>query len=118
MALSEKTIICDEFISEDIINDPILKLIVINDEEDFVELADMVAQQDPMGMDRRVIWIKNCDHQSVYDQIPDLSVELNNVKAFSLSTINKAARIIDIDDDINFIRIDEAYIEAGKPEYN
>ena len=118
MSYSENTIICSTEISSEILEKTCLKLIVLTQDDEFISIADLVAQQDPMGFYRCVVWIENCNFDSIKDQIPDLIADPDNLTAFSLSTINKVAWIINTADPVNGPRIDRAFIEAGKLQFN
>lgn len=118
MTYSRKTIICNESINIEILNETSLKLVVLNNFNNFVEMADSVAQQTPMGFERRIVWVKNKDIEMLKNQFSELPDEIENIIAFSLSTINKVAFILNKGDTINSPRIDRAFIKAGKTKYN
>ncbi|MBA4410621.1 MAG: hypothetical protein C0397_14515 [Odoribacter sp.] len=118
MSYSENTIICSTEIPTEILEKTCLKLIVLNQDDEFVNIADSVAQQEPMGFDRCVVWIKDFNFALIKDQLPDLLANQNNIAAFSISTINKVAWIISTTDPVNGPRIDRAFIEAGKNQFN
>lgn len=112
-----KTIVCEGVIPSDVLSRLCLKLIVLTDDEELVSLADTIAQQEPFGVDRIVVWIHNIDTSVIRDQIPDID-DLDNIIAFSLSTINKVGMIITSSSIIDLVELDSAFIEAGKTEIN
>lgn len=118
MCLSDKTTTCNGSIPISILEKVCLKLIMLTEDKSDVIKADLVAQQEPLGVQRCVVWIKDLDQSLLIDQIPELGDAINNCSAFSLSTINKIGWIIDNNTVINYVRLDRAFIKAGKPENN
>jgi hypothetical protein len=118
MAYSKYTIICNGDIPAEIMNKKCLKLIVLTQDDDFVSKADFLAQEAPMSMERYVVWIKNANIDSIRNQIPNLPERLSKVVAFSLSTINKLALVINEGDIIDIPGIDYAFILASDLRYN
>ncbi len=118
MPYSKNTIICSGNINPEILEKKTLKLIVLTQDEEFVGIADFVAQQAPMGFDRYVVWVKDVDFDSIRTQIPHLPEKLTTVLAFSLSTINKVASFMSEGDIIDIPGIDYLFILAGDIKYN
>lgn len=93
-----------------------LKIVVLGNHPDIVDKADAAAQH-PVIVDRKVIW---------YQQIPTgldtifsgLPAEYSNIKAFSVSTINKVAYKIIQADPADHVQIMTAYNQAGLSQYN
>lgn len=118
MEFSEKTIISEIEMPSETISKRSLKLIILSGDESIVKIADSVAQQEPLGVERVVIWIKNPDISSIVKQIPKTDIFFDDCLLFSLSTINKVGESISKNSPINHIRLDKAFIEAGKSEIN
>ncbi len=117
MEFSENTIVCEGVIPSEVLARQCLKLVVLSDDEYLVHLADTVAQQEPLGFVRVVVWIQNIDNISIINQIPEID-DIENCLAFSLSTINRIGTVITSRSTIDLVELDSAFIEAGKTEIN
>lgn len=118
MTFSEKTLVTETELPLDIISKRCLKLVILSNDESIVEMADKVAQQKPLGVERNVIWIKSPNISTIVKQLPEIGDSINDCIAFSLSTINKVGLSIDVNSPINFVRLDRAFIKAGKNQNN
>ena len=118
MAFSEKTKINQGSIDANILGERNLKFVILSTKELIVERADAVAQRQPFGVKRIVVWIKDLDKQALLIQLPALPNNLDDCVAFSLSTKNKIGHLFNIGDSISKVRIDSAYIKAGKTVNN
>ena len=118
MAFTEKTLVTETELPLDVISKRCLKLVILSNDESIVEMADKVAQHDPLGVERIVIWIKNPDISRLKNQIPEFDDFIDNCIGFSLSTINRAGLAISNNSSVNYVQLDRAYIKAGKPEIN
>lgn len=116
MALQKTTIYPDENPSP-ILNQHILKVVVLGNKVHLVKVADDLAIDPPTAIDRHVIWFKQPDPQLLLTLFPGLP-QNNNIKAFSLSTLNNIADIIYNNEPEDYVRVDQAYTRAGLPEYN
>ena len=101
-----------------VLNLPILKMIVLGNRSVIAQLADDLAQ-DPPIVDRQVIWFTaglpdNYKKQFNISDPLNLITNLLNVQAFSLSTGNKIADAINISENVDEVRMDLAYTNAGK----
>jgi hypothetical protein len=93
-----------------VFGEPILKLVVLGDRPDLVEIADKLSI-DPPFIPRKVIWFKNGlpDALQAKFNVPDLA----DVKAFSLSVTNSLGPSL-MDNDIeDFAAVDNLFIQAG-----
>lgn len=112
----QKTVIYPPQDPSGVIAQPILKFVVLGDHPDVVTNADQLAQH-PVIVGRAVIWLKtspgNLNHY-----FHGLPANLDNVLAFSCSTINKVADVIYKTEDADLLRMMEAYTNAGLPQYN
>ncbi len=115
-ALEKTTIIPDGDYNE-ILDLPILKLVVIDDNPEITRIANNLAIYPP-NIDRHVLWFKESSEDELNEIFNGLDEDYNNIIAFSVSTINKIADYILYDDTIDMVRVDQAFTEAGKPEYN
>lgn len=118
MVLSEKTLVTEKELPLNVLSKKSLKLIILSIDESIVEMADKVAQQTPLGVERIVVWIQNPDISKLKNQLPEISHFIDNCKAFSLSTINRVGLSISQNSSVNFIQLDRAFIKAGKSEIN
>ena len=118
MALSNKTTISTASIPADVLLKPSLKLIILSTDESIVIKADTVAQNDPIDVERCVVWVKDFDRNALVKQIPGLVGKIDNCIAFSLSTINKIGLLINKNDVIDWVILGMAYTEAGKSDLN
>jgi nitrate reductase NapAB chaperone NapD len=117
MEFSEKTIVCEGVIPLEVLTKQCLKLVILSDDENLVNLADTIAQQEPFGVDRIVVWIHNIDTTAITNQIPEID-DIENILAFSLSTINKVGMVVTSSSTIDLVELDSAFIEAGKTDRN
>lgn len=109
-----KTIIYDEDVLVVVVlgNDPI--------SEQAVKCADKRAKVVVQGFERKVAWIQ--DRDTLANKIrqlkpgqADISKEdLAGVVAFSVSLGNTVMDIVRVNEEINFLRMDIAFLEAGK----
>ncbi len=118
MDYSKNTIIGSKSLPAEILNTMSLKLVVLTPDSGFIDLADPIAQQNPMGIDRYVVWLKDPDAGALQNQLSGLEDNLEEVVAFSLSTTNKPAAYIRKGDLIDMPGIDYAFVVAGEPQYN
>jgi hypothetical protein len=114
----KKTTVCSNLDSISILDQQILKMVVISDNPTLVKVADDLAQVPPTSVDRKVIWCKNLNSHDLKKMIPDLPDSLEGIQAFSLSTKNKIADTILYWKFGDYVRIDSAYTNAGLPQYN
>lgn len=92
--LLKKTIIYPNEDPNRILNRPCLKIIVVVDDENLVETADVLAQNPSSEIDRQVIWYKNLNGIDLNTKFPGLPADLSRIQAFSLSKINKVCDVI------------------------
>jgi hypothetical protein len=99
---------------------PILKIVVFGDHEGLVEKADNLSLDPPTSVDRGVLWLVNGTiPPDLVDEVPELAkVDTGQHKAAALSTKNKLADTISLNEPDDYVRIDEAFTKAGLPEYN
>jgi hypothetical protein len=114
MSFSEKTKINQGIIDPNILSEQNLKFVIVSTKQLIVERADTVAQRQPFGVKRIVVWVKNFDERALINQLPALPNNLDECVAFSLSTKNKIGHLFKIGDSISKIRIDSSFIKAGK----
>ena len=117
MAYSSKTIICTSSMSAEALASTALKFVIISSDANLVQMADDVAQQSPQGDRRIAVWVKDVDKQKLKEQFPTLS-DVEEVIAFSISSINKVAFVFYNGEPANELRIDRAFIKARKTQYN
>lgn len=101
-----------------ILDQKILKMVVISNDSALVEMANNLSLKPPTAIDRYVIWYKAPDFVELQKQFSSLPDDLTQVKAFSLSTKNKVADVIKADETADYVRIDQSFTKAGLPEYN
>lgn len=118
MALSNKTTICIASIPAAVLSKSSLKLIMLTADESIVQMADKLVQKNPPLVDRCVVWVKDVDRNALIKQIPDISGQLDNCIAFSLSTKNKIGLIINSTDEFDYVILGSAFAEAGKSVLN
>lgn len=118
MPTLQKTIIVPTADPSTVLDQKILKMVVVVNDSALVEMANNLALKPPTAIDRYVIWYKTPDFSELKKQYPALPEDLTQVKAFSLSTKNKVADIITANETIDYVRIDQSYTKAGLPEYN
>lgn len=118
MAFSEKTKTNRGIIDASILSERNLKFVILSTKQLIVERADSVAQRQPFGVKRIVVWLKDLDKQALLKQLPALPNNLDECVAFSLSTKNKIGHLFKIGDSISKVRIDSAFIRAGKTVNN
>lgn len=114
----QRTIIVPGGNPETILSQKILKMIVIVDNDSFVEKADNLALDKPAGIERYVVWYLSPDFDQLKKAYPDLPDNLSGVVAFSLSTKNKVADTIKSNEQLSYSRIDSSFTKAGLPEFN
>jgi len=118
MSTLEKTIITTEDDLPTIIDKSELKVIVLGDKEELVSLLNAVSYYTPIGINRFVIWIQEPNRNVLKEMFPSLSKDIDNVKAFALSTKNKIAYSMKEDERESLFRADRLFIKAGKTIYN
>jgi hypothetical protein len=118
MTILKKTTICPDQDPIIVLNQKILKMVVISNNPNLVKAADDLAQVPPTSVDRKVIWCKNPNSCDLKKMIADLPDNLDGIQAFSLSTKNKIADTIKQWTFGDYVRIDSAYTDAGLPQYN
>jgi hypothetical protein len=114
--LLQKTVIYPDQDPSGVIGQPILKFVVLGNHPDVVANADQLAQH-PVIADRAVIWFK-ISPSNLGDSFIGLPANLGNVVAFSCSTLNRVADIINANEDVDLLRIMEAFTNAGLPDFN
>lgn len=118
MAPFEKTVTHPDQDPDDILNQPVLKMVVLVDDLDLVDIANNLALDPPISVDRWVVWFKDPDDDDMRRRIPDLPPELKEIQAFSLSPMNKVSDIIYRKEKVDYVRVEHAYTKAGLPENN
>lgn len=101
-----------------VLNEKIIKMIVVTNDSEFVEKADNLAINAPTAIQRKVIWYKQPDWQQLKQMFAELPYNKVDIKAFSVSTKNKIADVITVNEQADYMRIDEAYTKAGLAEFN
>ncbi len=101
----------------DVLNRSILKMIILHETGDIVQIADDLAKYPP-NIERHVIWFKDPNENEIRELFGDLDSNFNEIAAFSLSTTNVIADYILRNEEIGFARVDEAFTNAGKIEFN
>ncbi len=99
---------------------PILKIVVFGNHESLVEKADNLSLDPPTSVGRGVLWlVDGTIPQDLLNEAPELAkADTSQQKAAALSTKNKLADTISVDEPDDYVRIDEAFTKAGLPEYN
>ena len=106
-----KTTIVPPGNADNVLNQPIIKLIVVMNDPNLAQLADDLAQNPPI-VDRQVIWFQNglpANFQAMFN-----INNLNTALAFSLKIDNTVADVIrDTDNPVDAVRMAIAYNNAG-----
>lgn len=111
---SNHTTECTGSLSADILADlKSIKLIVIVDDLKLLTMADEIAEYGPLNRQRKVVWVKKPDLTAIKKQINGVDA-INNWVAFSVSPINKFAFAITKTTTIDELKIEEAFVKAGK----
>jgi hypothetical protein len=112
-----KTVIHPDTDPESKLQEPVLKMVILGNKTELVATADYLAEEPPTEVDRWVIWYKNPDMKALKKKFPVLK-NMPEFKAFSLSTINKVADVITVNDLEDELRVEKAYTKAGLRQYN
>lgn len=118
MPVLQKMIMVPPSNPKTILDQKIIKFIVLVNDESVVVKANNLALDTPANVDRFVIWYKEPDLTNIKKENPSLPNDLSLVTAFTLSEINKVADVIMNSETIDYVRIDSAYTKAGLPEFN
>lgn len=101
-----------------VMEEPILKLIVLSNDMEIVKNADNLAQSDPTSIGRWVIWMQQKDNDMLETLLNEVPNNVDEVVAFALSTVNLVADAILDSEEVDYLRLDEAFTKAGLPEFN
>ncbi len=110
---SEKTVLGEGRIPAAVLAEQCQKLVILSENELMVHLADDIAQLEPIGARRMVVWIKNAELAGIQDQIPELK-KTKDCIAFSLSPTNKIGSVISNNTVIDYVELDSAFLMAGR----
>jgi hypothetical protein len=89
---------------------PIIKMVVVVNDENIAQTADDLAQMPPI-IDRQVVWFPNglpANFQAEFG-VPDLATAV----AFSLSPENNIGDVIRQGEIVDDVRMEQAYTSAG-----
>ena len=104
-------------------DEDVLVVVVLGDDDtsaQAVKCADRRAKVVIGGFERKVAWIR--DRAILADEIKQLQAgtvdsskeDLTKVVAFSISLKNTVMDVVRMGDDINFLQMEMAFLEAGK----
>jgi hypothetical protein len=117
MSPLKKTTIVPDGNPKEVLNKKILKMIVLRDNTKLAEFANELAIYPP-NIERWVIWFKNPDENEIVKLFGNLDKDFNKIAGFSLSAKNEIANYILVNELIDILRVEEAYTDAGLPNYN
>lgn len=92
-----------------VLNLPIIKMVVIVNDDVLAQLADDLAQMPPV-VDRQVIWFPG---GLPANYVAQFGIDVAAVLAFSLSPANTVGDTINQGEPLDETRIDTAYTKAG-----
>ena len=118
MSEIRKTIIVPGGNARDVVGKPILKMVVLGNNEQVAKSASRLALYPPTNTDRYVLWFKNPSHSELKQLFENLDEDISNVVAFSVSTKDVVVDYIRTGETIDNVRLDHAYTKAGLREYN
>jgi len=95
-----------------------LKIVVLTDNRDIVETAEILAQNQPTSAERHVIWYKEYNDSELKNKFPGLPDNLSGIEAFSLSTTNKVCEVIKKWKDGDYVRMESVFENAELAENN
>lgn len=104
------------YVISDVLDELILKMVIIGPYPEFVHKADQLAQ-DPPIIDRKVIWLKSFPEE-LSNQFIDLPEDTAQIVGFSCSTINKVSKVIFTGEPLDYAILLSAYADAGLPPNN
>ena len=117
MSQLDKTLIIPEDDPNTVVGQPILKMVILGNNQHLAQIANDLAL-DPPVVDRRVLWFKDPDMAALRHLFKSLADDLGDVLAFSVSTKDLVADYIRKGEQLDYIRVDQSYTRAGLPEYN
>ncbi len=113
----EKTTIIPDGNFNEILELPILKMVIIVNNPELVEIANDLSLYPP-NIERHVLWFKDTSEDEIKEIFNDINEDYNDIQAFSVSTTNKVADYILSHEIIDMVRVDHSFTIAGKPEFN
>ena len=113
----DKTTIIPDGNPNDVLDYPILKMVVLGDNLKLAQIANRFAHENPI-VDRKVLWFKEPSTANLKQFFPKLEDNLDDIQGFSVSTTNVIAYYIRKGETVNNVRVDRAYNKAGLPENN
>ena len=114
----DKTTIIPGGDAKEVLNKPILKIIVLVDNREIAQYANDAARRPPTPVDFQVIWFKNPNLSEIKNLIENIDDNLDDVIAFSISTKNRAAYYIRQGSRLSVPIFRNAFIKAGYAEHN
>jgi|FLOH01.1.fsa_nt_gi hypothetical protein len=117
MCILEKTTIVPDGNPNEILELPILKMVVLRVNEQLVQIANDLALYPPI-IDRHVLWFTDPVENELADLFGNFDEDFNNILAFSMSTSNMIADYITQGEIIDIVRVEHSYTLAGLEEFN
>ena len=117
MRTLEKTTIIPNGNAIDVLGQPILKIVVLGDDEPLAQIANELAYYPPF-IDRQVLWFKYPIEDELRGLFGNFDEDFDNIKGFSLSTKNVIADYITQGEIADPVRVELSYTRAGLPEFN
>ena len=114
----KKTIIIPGGDANEVVGKPILKMVVLGDNEEVAIIANRLAKYPPTAVDRHVIWYKNPSHAELKNLFSNIDDNIDGVVAFAVSTKDLVAEYVRSGETLDNVRLDQAYTKAGLSEYN
>lgn len=117
MCTLEKTTIIPDGNPNDVLGQPILKMVVLRENEPLAKIANDLALYPP-NIDRQVLWFTDPSEDELRDLFGNFDENINSIVAFSLSTTNIIADYIIQGEIIDHVRVEHSYTLAGLPDFN
>lgn len=118
MSNLSKTITIPPASPETILGKPVLKMVILGYYPNAVDLANELAIEPPTSTDRWVLWFPQPESDQIRTLFPSLQNNYSSLLGFVLSTTNKIADLLLVNETIDTVRIDQAYTQGGLPQYN
>jgi hypothetical protein len=118
MLLLKKTLIYPGENPVSVLSRKCLKIVVLRNNRDIVETAEILAQNQPTNTERHIIWYKSYDDNELKNKFPGLPDNLSGILAFSLSTTNKVCEVISNWKDGDYVRMESIFENAELEENN